>query len=103
MNSRDVALGTFDELEDATRRLAPRNIRESTMSITGTLIGLIPTEDSFGIRLSADEVVSGRLGKELREADRLSYIYSYRVVTATVRQVRVNEGEPRYTLLGILE
>ena len=103
LNSREVALRTPREVEQATRRLAARNIEEETATVNGTLIGMVPRGKFFELGiLGTDEPIQGRIGQEVQAPYRVAAEYTNREVTARIRRVQVGLGQPKYTLLEIL-
>ena len=60
LNSREVALRNPEEADQAMKRLASRNIVEATTTMTGTLIGMVPSRSSFEFReRNTDEPIQG--------------------------------------------
>ena len=102
-NGREVALKDQREVERVARRLARQNIEEDTITTNGTLIGMVPARGFFELRVSdTDEVIAGRIGQEITAPYRESAMYANRGVRATIRRVRVGQGQPKYTLVEIL-
>ena len=61
LNGREVALRNPDEVNQAMRRLSTRNIVEATTTMTGILIGMIPSRSSFEFReRNTDEPIQGK-------------------------------------------
>ena len=103
MGGREVALRNPNEVEQATRRLAERNIEEGIATLNGTLIGMVPTRGVFEFRTTdSDETLQGRIGQEVHEPYRVAARYTSREVRARIRRVRVGQGQPKYSLVEIL-
>ena len=104
LDGRDVALRTPGEVERAATRLADRNIAERTTTTTGTLIGIVPARKFFAFRVSDTDVfIEGRIGQEITDPYRVAARYTNRRVRARIRRLQVGQGQPKYTLLEILE
>ena len=103
LNGREVALRNPDEVNQAMRRLSTRNIVEATTTMTGILIGMIPSRSSFEFReRNTDEPIQGRVGHELEFPYRMAATYTNREVIIEIRRVQVGQSQPRYTLLQIV-
>ena len=103
LNGREVALRTRSDVEQAMSRLATRNIVEATTTMTGTLIGMVPSRSSFEFReRNTDEPIQGRIGHELEAPYRMAATYTNREVRVRIRRVQVGRSQPQYTLLEIL-
>ena len=103
LNGREVALKNADEVERATRRLAPRNIQETTNLIAGVLIGMVPARRFFEFQIpGSDDSIEGRIGLEVQEPYRMAALYTNTQVRASIRRVQIGRGQPKYTLLDIL-
>ena len=101
---REFRIRTDRQLEDTANRLAAQNIREETNQIFGIMIGVLPATGRFQLNRLEDGVeIEGRLGPEIGDAYELAQEYTNRRVTAEIRSVRVGQGRPRYTLLGVSE
>ena len=92
------------QLNSTISRLAARNIHEQTDEVAGTLIGILPASNRFQLNLLPDWTeIEGRISNEIRDKYELAHQYTGKEVTARIRSVRVGEGNPKYTLLGISE
>ena len=90
-------------MERATRRLAPRNIQETTNLIAGVLIGMVPARRFFEFQIpGSDDSIEGRIGLEVQEPYRMAALYTNTQVRASIRRVQIGRGQPKYTLLDIL-
>ena len=103
LNGREVALRNADEVERATRRLAPRNIQETTNLIAGVLIGMVPARRFFEFQIpGSDDNIEGRIGLEVQDPYRMAALYTNTQVRASIRRAQIGRGQPKYTLLDIL-
>ena len=103
LNNREVALRNLEEADQAMKRLVTRNIVEATTTMTGTLIGMVPSRSSFEFReRNTDEPIQGRIGHELEAPYRMAATYTNREVRVRIRRVQVGRSQPKYTLLEIL-
>ena len=104
LNGRVVGLKNTSEVERATSRLAPANIEESTIEVIGTLIGVIPLRRRFQFANTAtDDTLEGRVGMEIPDLYELAAQYTNRRVAASMRRIRVGQGQPKYILLNVVE
>ena len=68
------------------------------------MIGMVPTRGFFQFRVSnTGELIAGRIGQEITAPYREAAMYANREVRATIRRTQVDQGQPKYTLLQILE
>ena len=102
MSGREVALRNPEEVEQATNRLAKRNIREEVATLNGTLIGMVPIRGEFEFRVTDGERIRGRIGHEIPDPYRVAARYTNIEVEARVRRIQVGQGQPKYTLLEVL-
>ena len=85
-------------------RLAARNIHDETGTVIGTLVGVIPVSNRFQLdRLDDGTPLEGSLGRKIENAYEISREYTNRIVVAEIRSVRVGQGNPKHTLLGVSE
>ena len=104
MGGREVGLRNPDEVEQATRRLADRNIEDETITTNGILVGIAPARRFFEFRVSdTDELIAGRIGQKITAPYREATMYANREVRARIRRTQVDQSQPKYTLLQILE
>ena len=104
LNGRVVGLKNTSEVDRATSRLAPVNIEESTVEQTGTLIGIIPVRRRFQLTASeTGDTLEGRVGLEIPDLYELAAQYTNRRVAASMRRIRVGQGQPKYLLLDVVE
>lgn len=100
----EFQIRTDRQLETTAVRLEARNIHEEVRSVSGTLIGVIPVSRQFQLNLLEEgTALEGQLGREVEDAYELGRQYTNRPVVAEIRSVRVGQGNPKHTLLGISE
>ena len=101
---REVALRNPGEVEDVAKRLAGQETKDETNTVNGTLIDMVPTRRFFEFQVSnSGENIEGRIGREITDPYRIAARYTNEEVRARIRQIQVGQGEPKYTLLKILE
>ena len=99
-----VGLKNPFQMEQETSRLAPTNIEESTIEQTGILIGVIPVRRRFQLTASeTGDTLEGGLGLEIPDLYLLAAQYTNRRVEASMRRIRVGQGQPKYILLDVVE
>ena len=99
-----MALRDHGEVQKATNRLSKRNIREETSTMDGTLIGTVPARRYFEFGpWGADESIEGRIGQEIHDPYWVAARYANQEVRATMRRIQVGQGQPKYSLVEILE
>ena len=104
LNGRVVGLKNTSEVERATSRLVPANIEESTIGLIGRLSGVISLSRRFQFMNAATgDALEGRVGPEIPNLDELAAQYTNRRVAASIRRIRVGQGQPKYTLLDVVE
>lgn len=93
-----------NQLDNSIKRLAARNLHEETDDVSGIIIGVLPASKRFQLnRLTDRTEIEGRISGEIRDAYELAREYTGKEVTASIRSVRVGQGNPRYTLLKVSE
>ncbi len=99
-----MALRNPGEVEDVAKRLAGQETKDETNTVNGTLIDMVPTRRFFEFQVSnSGENIEGRIGREITAPYRIAARYTNEEVRARIRQIQVGQGEPKYTLLKILE
>ena len=100
----EVRFETAREIEDSAKHLGDKNIQETSESILGTIIGVIPARRRFQLdRFSDGTPIEGRIGRELRNPLTTVQPYTNRLVLAQIRSIRVGRGRPKYSLTSISE
>lgn len=103
-NGREVALRDRGEVQKAVDRLSEQNIRDETSTLDGTLIGIVPAKRFFEFgTLSISGSIEGRIGQEINDPYRVAARYANQRIRAKIRRIQVGEGQPKFTLLEILE
>ena len=102
--NEEVRFETEKEIEDSAKHLGDKIIHDSSESILGIVIGVIPSTRRFQInRVSDGTTIEGRIGRQIRQPLVTVQPYTDQQVIAEIRSVRVGRGAPRYTLTGISE
>ena len=101
---KEFQIRTDQQLETTAVRLAARNIHDETITVSGTLIGIIPASGRFQLNRQDDgTVVEGSLGREIGDTYELAREYTNRLVAAEIRSIRVGQANPKHTLLAVSE
>ena len=100
----EVRFETEKQIEDSAKHLGDKTIRETSDSILGTIIGVIPARRRFQLdRVPEGTPIEGRIGREIRNPLATVQPYTNKLVMAQIRSIQVGRGRPRYTLTGISE
>lgn len=88
------------QVKESARRLR-HDVHEGTETIQGYALHVLPEGRLFELsRADDDDIVSGKLGRQITDAPALVE-YLNQPVTASVTSIRVGQGKPRYTLIGV--
>lgn len=86
------------EVRRSLNRLGEQNVRETTVPLTGRVLGVIPVHRTFEFELEQEKrVITSQVGPAIEDADILNDILKKRV-KITVMETRVGSGRPRYVL-----
>jgi len=87
-----------EEVGRAVHRLAKDNRVEASASFRGVLIGVLPVAQRFELETEQGEIKRGRTALVSDDGKRLMKDYADRRITMVLKEVRVGQGKPRYTL-----
>ncbi len=100
-DGKEVRFQNDREVEDSLERLAPSNIEDRTETVTGIMIGVVPTRRYFELNTGEGASMDGRIGREIGDLYRVAELYTNQRVIARIRSVRVGKGVTRYTLTAV--
>lgn len=88
-----------DQVRHSAARLKEDNIKEFQNTITGELQGVLPKGREFEFKPHGkDEIIKGRVGSGIEDADVLNSDFLHKLVTVTFEVIQVGQGRPRYTI-----
>lgn len=88
-----------DHLKASAARLQEDNIHERTETYFGEFQGVLPASRNFEFKLSDQkDIIKGKVGFEIEDADILNRNYLHKVVTVELHVIQIGQGRPRYTL-----
>ncbi len=92
----------IQQLQTSVNRLKEDNIHESLGEFSGEFQGILPSSRNFEFKcIGGGEVIRGKIGADINDADILNRDYLHKPVTASLNVVQVGQGRPRYTLTNI--
>ena len=97
----EVGFSSTSDIVRCANRLDEQNIPEESVTVEGELQGIMPRRRMFELRPRQGQLIEGRLGPEISDAQALLREYLDRPVMARLTSVRVGQGTPRYTLREI--
>lgn len=90
--------GGVEQVRESAARLLSNNIKEADESFRGEFQGVLPKSRTFEFKvLDGDEILRGKVGPEIEDADVLNGIL-HKHLTAKFHVIQVGQGRPRYTL-----
>ncbi|MES2790846.1 MAG: hypothetical protein V4719_14635 [Planctomycetota bacterium] len=99
---KTVAFKSTEEVKAAREKLSASNISESEKEVIGHFTGLLPTGRSFEFKLEFGEVVFGKASKSVEKIESIN-LHLHEPTFVQFKIVRVKNGKPRYTLIGLPE
>ena len=88
-----------EQIGGSVQRLREDNIRESEQEYLGEFQGVLPASRNFEFCLAdEDEILKGKVGSEIEDADTLNREYLHKPVLANLHVIQVGQGRPRFTL-----
>jgi hypothetical protein len=91
----------IDQIRTSAERLREDNIREIDEKFSGEFQGVLPAARTFEFKLTEGEIIRGKVGPEIEDADILNREYLHRPVSIQLHVIKVGHGIPRYTLLSL--
>jgi len=91
----------FEDVHDVRRsliRLGQDNVREEQESLEGSILGVLPIQRTFELRLAdTTAIVTGKVGSGIADPDALND-HRGQPARMQVTAIRVGKGRPRYVL-----
>lgn len=92
----------IDQLSSSAIRLQEDNIHEKDDMQIGEFQGVLPSARSFEFKLlDQQQVLRGKVGSDIDDADVLNREYLHKPVTVSFHVIQVGQGRPRYSLLSL--
>jgi hypothetical protein len=90
--------GGVEQVRESAARLKSNNIKESDETYRGEFQGVLPKGRTFEFKvLDQDQILRGKVGAEIEDADVLNKIL-HKHVTVKFHVMQVGQGRPRFTL-----
>ena len=91
-----------EQLRSSASRLQEDNIRETEETPVGEFQGVLPSSRVFEFkRADQQDVLKGKIGVEVEDADILNREYLHKFVRVRLHKIQVGQGRPRYTLRSL--
>jgi len=91
------------QLRASADRLVEANIKQSEVMLFGQLKGVLPQSRSFEFQTDADDLIKGRVGPEIENAEELNLRWLNTHTAARFDVIQVGKARPRYTLTEIIQ
>lgn len=100
---RNVRFTDVGQVSRSLARLSADNLHESTESLLGEFIGVLPESRAFEFRLTGDgHVIRGKVSPQLQNVDSINALL-HEAVQINVIRTQVGNGRPRYLLAQMPE
>lgn len=86
------------QLEKATERLNDNNIHEVDVYFDGKFDGLLPSIRSFDFKTIDNELIKGKVSKEILNIQEINEKMLFKHVTVKLKVTRIGESAPKYKL-----
>ena len=96
-----VELNTSDDIERVAERLNPANVEDRTVQVTGIMTGVIPTTRQFELMPFDGPPIQGRVAQDILDPSETARQFTNRLVSATIRTIRIGRRSPRHNLVGV--
>lgn len=88
------------QIETSMLKLSQDNIDEQDVIFNGEFQGILPSRRAFEFK-SADGIITGKIGAEIKEPDVLNREYLHKIVSVQLHKIQVGQGRPRYQLVDL--
>lgn len=91
----------LEQLTQSATRLGDENIKESSQTVQGQFVGVLPHSRSFEFQTTDQEVIKGKIGGAIEDPSVMNADCLGRDVTITLDVIQVGQGRERFTLNGL--
>ncbi len=91
----------IEQLRQSAVRLQEDNIHESDAEFSGEFQGVLPASRTFEFKLQNGDIIRGKIGAGIEDADVLNRAYLHTEVDIQFHVIKVGDGKPRYSLLSL--
>ena len=96
-----VELNTSGDIQRVAERLNPANVDDRTVQVTGIMTGVIPTTRQFELMPFDGAPIQGRVAQDILDPSETARQFTNRLVSATIRTIRIGRKSPRHNLVGV--